>query len=390
MIPRQLFSEEHELFRQSVRKFIEAELLPHHAEWEKNGVVSRTAWRRAGDAGLLCCAIPTEYGGQGGDFLYSTVVLEELGRLGATGPYFHLHSDIVAPYILKYGTEGQKRQWLPKMASGEAIGAIAMSEPQGGSDLQAIETTAVRDGDDWIINGQKVFISNGQLADIVVLAVQTQPGSRARGITLFLVEGDRPGFTRGRNLEKIGLKAQDTSELFFSDVRVPAENMLGEVGRGFYQMMTELAQERLIQALRSVAIAEAAIGWTIDYTTERTAFGRPIASYQNTQFKLAEMTAATAAQRAFVDRCLELHLQGRLDAVDAAMAKLNATELHTRVVDECLQFFGGWGYMWEYPIARAYADARQAKLAGGSVEVMKLIISRAIFPTQGRRGSGGS
>jgi acyl-CoA dehydrogenase len=379
LIPRTIFSDEHELFRKSVRRFIEAEISPYHAEWEKEGVVPRELWLKAAEAGLLCPAIPTEFGGGGGDFLHSAVVIEELGRAGASGPFFSLHSDIVAQYVLRYGSDEQKRRWLPSMASGRVIGAIAMSEPRGGSDLQAIETTAIADGDDYIINGQKVFISNGQLCDFVIVAAQTEPGSRARGITLFIVEADRSGFSRGRNLEKIGLKAQDTSELFFSDVRVPASALLGEVGRGFFQLMTDLAQERLIQCVRAVAVCEAAIEWTVDYTRQREAFGRPISSFQNTQFKMAEMTALTKTMRVYVDRCLELHLTGDLDEVDAAMCKLMTTDAQLKVVDECLQLFGGWGYMWEYPIARAYADSRQVKLAGGSSEIMKLIIARSVF-----------
>jgi acyl-CoA dehydrogenase len=388
MIPRTLFTAEHELFRETVREFVQREVLPYHAGWEEDGVVSREVWLRAGEAELLCTAVPIEYGGQGGDFLFSLVVAEELASAGATGPFFHLHSDIVAPYMLEYGTEEQKLKWLPLMASGETIGAIAMSEPRGGSDLQRIETVAVRDGDDWVLNGKKVFISNGQLADIVIVAAQTEPGVGAKGVTLFLVEGDRTGFTRGRPLDKIGLRAQDTSELFFTDVRLPHGNVLGAVGQGFRQLMTELAQERLLQAVRSVAAAEAAIGWTIEYTCEREAFGQPIASFQNTQFKLAELTAATLAQRCLVDRCVELHLERKLSPVDAAIAKLNAAELHCTVVDECLQLFGGWGYMREYPIARAYADARQTKLAGGSIEIMKVIIARAILPDAVWRGKG--
>ena len=353
--------------------------MPYHAEWERAGMVSRELWRKAGTAGFLCCNIPVEFGGQGGDFLFSVIVVEELMRVGASGPFFHLHSDIVAPYILKYGTREQSLKWIPRMASGETIAAIAMTEPRGGSDLQAIETTATRDGDEYVIRGQKVFISNGQLCDLVVVAAQTEPGARARGIALFLVEADRPGFNRGRNLEKIGLKAQDTSELFFEDVRIPAANMLGEPGRGFAQLMRELPQERLLQAVKAVAVCEAALQWTIDYTLERRTFGKPVAEFQNTQFKIAELAALTSSQRVFVDRCLELHLEGRLDTVDAAMVKLTATEAQLKVVDECLQFFGGWGYMWEYPIARAYADARQAKLAAGSAEIIKGIIARALL-----------
>jgi acyl-CoA dehydrogenase len=265
------------------------------------------------------------------------------------------------------------------MARGEVIGAIAMTEPSGGSDLQAIRTAALKAGDDYVINGQKVFVSNGQLADVIVLAAQTSPGTRAKGITLFLVESDRPGVTRGRRLEKIGLKAQDTSELFFSDVRVPATNVLGDVGAGFAYLIAELPQERLVQALRAVATCEAAIEWTVEYTGKREVFGQTVLSFQNTQFKLAELTALTAAQRAFVDRCLDLHLANALSAVDAAMLKLTTTEALGKVVDECLQLFGGWGYMWEYPIARAFADARQARIAGGTTEVMKLIIARELI-----------
>lgn len=379
MIPRSLFSVEHEEFRRSVRGFIESEVLPHHEGWEEQGHVSREVWRLAGEQGMLCATVPEQYGGPGADFLFSLVVGEEMARAGATGPYFHLHSDVVAPYIVRYGTEEQRRRWLPGMVAGEAIGAIAMTEPRGGSDLQGIETIATRDGDDYVIEGQKVFISNGQLADVVIVAAQTDRRSGARGITLFLVDTRTEGFSRGRALKKIGLKAQDTSELFFADMRVPASAVLGEVGAGFRQLMTELAQERLVQACRSVTSAEAAIEWTVDYTRERTAFGEPIAGYQNTQFSMAQLVADTTAQRVFVDRCVALHLRGELTATDAAMAKLTATNLHCRVVDDCLQLFGGWGYMWEYPIARAYADARQTRLAGGTSEVMKVIIAREVF-----------
>jgi acyl-CoA dehydrogenase len=382
MIPRTLFAEEHEIFRRSVRRFIAEEITPHHAQWEKDGIVPRALWRKAGAAGLLCTAIPSEHGGMGGDFRMSLVVLEELGLAAASGPFFSLHSDIVAPYLLRYGSAAQKARFLPGMASGEVIGAIAMTEPSGGSDLQAMRTYARRDGGDYVINGQKVFISNGQLADLVILACKTDPAEGAKGISLILVETHRQGFKRGRRLEKIGLKAQDTSELFFEDLRVPAENLLGAEGRGFAQLMTELPQERLIQAARAVVMCEAALGWTIDYTSERKAFGQPIAAFQNTQFKLAEMAAEIAMARVFVDRLTELHLDGKLDAVDAAIAKLTTTELQGRVMDECLQLFGGYGYMWEYPIARAWADARQSRIAGGSIEIMKQIIARSLV---GRR-----
>ncbi len=365
MIPRTLFSEEHAIFRESVRRFIAAEITPYHAQWEKDGMVPRALWRKAGAAGLLCTAVPEAYGGMGG------------GLAAASGPFFTLHSDIVAPYLVKYGSEAQKRRFLPGMASGEIIGAIAMTEPSGGSDLQRLRTNAIRDGDDYVINGQKVFISNGQLANLVIVACKTDPREAAKGISLILVETDRPGFT-SRRLEKIGLKAQDTSELFFADLRVPVSNLLGGEGRGFAQLMTELAQERLIQAARAVIMCEAALGWTIDYVTGREAFGRRIADFQNTEFKLAELKAAITQARVFVDRLTELLLAGALDAVDAAIAKLTTTELQGRVMDECLQLFGGYGYMWEYPIARAWADARQSRIAGGTIEVMKHIIGRSL------------
>lgn len=377
MIPRTLFSEAHQIFRESCRRFVEEEIEPHHRQWERDGIVPRSIWRKAGQAGLLNCNIPEEMGGVGGDFLFSAIVMEELARGGATGPNFPLHSDIIAPYLQHYGSPEQQRRWLPAMTTGEAIGAIAMTEPGAGSDLQGIKTTARKDGDDYVINGQKVYISNGQLADIVVVACKTDPSEGWRGISLILVEGDRPGFERGRNLEKIGMHAQDTSELFFADVRVPRSNLLGpEEGKGFIQLVSQLPQERLIQAIRGATVVETAIEWTLAYTKERQAFGRSIASFQNTQFKLAEMRSHAVMLRAFVDRCLELHLEGKLTEVDAAMAKMNATDLQCRVLDECLQLHGGAGYMWEYPIARAWADSRMSRIAGGSAEIMKQIIAK--------------
>jgi acyl-CoA dehydrogenase len=374
-----LFGDEHEIFRRTVRRFVEQEVSPHHAAWEDSGVVPRSAWLKAGEAGLLCCAIPAEYGGMGGDFLHSTVVIEELARAGATGPAFSLHSDIVAPYIFHYGTEAQKRKWLPPMATGEALAAIAMTEPSGGSDLQGIRTVARRDGDDFVISGQKVFITNAQGADVIVVACKTDLAARAKGISLFLVEKDRQGLGLGRLLKKVGCKAMDTSELFFDQVRVPAANLLGQENRGFYQLMSELAQERLIQAVRATATAEAALQWTIDYVSQREAFGRTIGDFQNTQFTLAEVHAEIALCRTYVDRCVALHLNQALDAVDAAVAKMTCTEMQGRILDRCLQLFGGWGYMWELPIARAFADARMARIAGGSIEVMKHIIGRNIM-----------
>ena len=380
MIPRTLFAAEHELFRDTVRRFIEREVTPFHAEWEKAGVVPRELWHKAGAAGLLCCNVPDAYGGMGADFLYSTILIEEMARAGATGPTFYLQSDIIAPYLVDFATDAQKQRWLPKMASGEIVAALGMSEPSGGSDLQGMKTAARRDGDDYVINGQKVFITNGYTADIILLACKTDPKAGAKGVSLIVVETDRPGFQRGRKLEKIGCKAQDTAELFFADVRVPAANLIGEEGRGFYQLMTQLAQERLIQAIRAISSSEAALAWTVDYTVERKMFGQALADFQNTQFKLAEMRAEILAQRVFIDRCVELHLAKKLDAVDAAIAKLVATELQGKVMDQCLQFFGGWGYMWEYPIARAFADARMSRIGGGSIEVMKQIIGRDLLP----------
>ena len=380
MIRRDIFSEEHDLFRATVRRFVETEIMPFHAGWEAAGMVPVSAWKRAGELGLLCCNIPEEYGGAGGTFLYSVVIIEELARAGASGPAFPLHSDIVAPYLLKYGTEAQKQRWLPGMATGEAIAAVAMSEPTSGSDLASIQTRAVREGDEYVITGQKVFITNAQNASFLVLAAKTDPAAGSRGISLILVETDRPGFKRGRLLQKIGCKASDTSELFFDHVRVPVTNLLGTENKGFVHLMTELAQERLIQAVRAVSAAEAALEWTIEYTSLRLVFGKMLTEFQNTQFKLAELRADTVMQRVFVDRCIALHVNGQLDPVDAAIAKLQTCEMLGRVTDQCLQLFGGWGYMAEYPIARAFVDARRERIAGGSVEIMKQIIARSILP----------
>lgn len=380
MIPRTLFDTDHEVFRTTVQRFIAEHVTPHHAQWEKEGEVPRELWREAAQAGLLCCNVSTDYGGMGGDFLHSTILIEEFARAGATGPTFYLHSDIVAPYLVDFGTEEQKRTWLPRMASGEVVCALGMSEPSGGSDVQAMRTQAIRDGDHYVINGQKVFITNGHCADLLLLACKTDPKARGKGVSLILVETNRPGFTRGRRLEKIGCKAQDTAELFFSDLRVPVTHRLGGEGDGFAMLMTQLAQERLIQAIRAVASSEAAIMWTRDYAVGREMFGQTLADFQNTRFQLAELHAEVLAQRVFVDRAIELHLRGALDATDAAAAKLTTTELQGRVMDRCLQLFGGWGYMWEYPIARAYADARMCRIGGGSAEVMKQIIGNALLP----------
>jgi acyl-CoA dehydrogenase len=385
MISRTLFSAEHETFRDTVRRFIATEITPYHSDWEKAGEVPRSLWRKAGELGLLCCGVPEEYGGMGGDFLHATIMMEEMARAGATGPTFYLHSDIVAPYLVDFGTEDQKRYWLPKMATGEVVVAVGMTEPSSGSDLQGMRTTAIRDGDEYVINGQKVFITNGTTCDLLVLSCKTDPKAGGKGVSLILVETNRPGFKRGRRLEKIGCKAQDTAELFFADLRVPVTNLLGEEGRGFYHLMTQLTQERLIQAVRAVAACEATLESTIAYVADRKMFGQTLADFQNTQFKLAELHADILAQRVFVDRCIALHLEGKLDPIDAAAAKLITTELQGKVMDQCLQFFGGWGYMWEYPIARAYADARMTRIGGGASEVMKQIIGRSLLPKSASR-----
>ncbi len=378
MIPRTIFNEEHELFRESARRFVEKEIEPYYDQWERDGQVSREVWRAAGEHGLLCCSMPEEYGGPGADFLFSMIFMEELCRANTTGAGFHLHSEIVAPYILKFGTEEQRQRWLPRMVRGELIGAIAMTEPGAGSDLQGIKTFAERSNEGYTVTGQKVFITNGQLADLVIVACKTDREAGTRSMSLIVLERGMDGFDRGRNLEKIGWHAQDTSELFFDHVRVPHANLLGEEGRGFHQLMDQLAQERLIVAVRSIATVEAALEWTIEYVNERHAFGRPIAGFQNTRFKLAEVKSEAVMQRVFVDRCMQQLLAGELDAVDAAIAKLRTTEFMGRALDECLQLFGGYGYMKEYPIARAWADHRYARIAGGSSEIMKEIIGRQL------------
>jgi acyl-CoA dehydrogenase len=379
MIERSLFQPEHEMWRATVRHFVEKEIVPFHAQWEKDGIVPRELWLKAGETGMLCCTVPEEYGGMGLDYLFDVVVFEELWRAGASGPGFLIHTDLVATYILSFGTEEQRRHWLPKMVRGEAIGSLGMTEPHAGSDLKALRTRADRDGEDFVINGQKVFISNGQMCDVLVLATKTDSTAGAKGVTLFLVDTSLPGFNRGKNLDKLGMKAQDTSELFFENLCVPATAMLGEEGQGFALMMTKLPQERLAQAVRSATVTETVIEWTVDYTAERQAFNQTIADFQNTQFVLADLKARAVAARVFTDKCIELFMAGKLDPVDAAMVKMITTQLHCEAADKCLQLFGGWGYMWEYPIARAYADARIVTIAGGSIEVMKTIISRDMF-----------
>lgn len=379
MTQRRLFNSDHEQFRDMVRRFIATEVTPFHAQWEHDGIVPRELWSKAGDAGLLGCSIPEQYGGAGADDLFNFVLVEELACAGVTGPGFAIHNEMVMPYILAFGSEEQKQRWLPPMVRGEVIGALGLTEPHAGSDLRNIRTRAVRDGSDYVINGQKTFISNGQLCDVIVLATKTDPEAKGGGISLFIVEASRAGFIRGRQLEKIGLKAQDTSELFFEDVRVPADNLLGPEHGGFKLMMKNLAQERLTQAVRSAAVVETVIDYTVEYAADRKIFGHTLADFQNTQFKLAELKTEAVVARVFVDHCIERFMAGELSATDAAMAKMTLSNLHCKVVDECLQLFGGWGYMWEYPIARAYADARIVRIAGGSIEVMKQIIARSLF-----------
>lgn len=375
-VERTLFSSDHEQFRDTVRKFLETELTPHHAQWEKDKVVPREIWRKAGEMGLLCPNMPAGYGGAAAGWLFNVVVIEELASAGLTGPGFMVHSEMVAPYIRDYASEEVKQEWLPKMVTGEAIGAIGLTEPGAGSDLKNIKLRAVRDGNEYVLNGQKVYISNGQNADIVMTATKTDPEAGAKGVTLMVVPTATRGFERGRNLEKLGLKAQDTSELFYSDVRVPVANRMGEEGSGFSMLMTKLSQERLTQAIRSCAVCEQTLADAVTYVKDRKAFGNTLGDFQNTQFVLAGLEAETTQLRIFVDYCISQHLKDELSPVMAAKVKLLASALHCKVVDECLQFYGGYGYMLEYPIARAYIDARIVKIAGGAMEVMKQIIWR--------------
>ena len=376
-IPRTIFEPEHATLRDAMRRFCEREIAPFHGAWEAEGVVPRAIWRRAGELGFLCMSLPAEYGGADADFRASAVFSEELARIGATGPGFLLQTDIVAPYILHYGTEEQKRRWLPPLAAGEIISAIAMSEPGAGSDLAAVATRAERVHGGYVITGAKTFITNGVLADLIIVVAKTDPGAGSRGITLFVVERGAPGFSGGRAL-RVGLKAQDTAELFFDGVRVGDDAVLGAVGGGFKLLMSELAQERLSIAVTAVAACETALEQTIAYCAGREAFGERILDFQNTRFKLATFKAQVAMARVFVDRCIELHCAGGLDATTAAMAKLETTELQFRVLDACVQLHGGYGYMLEYPIARAWADARVQRIYGGSNEIMREIIGRSL------------
>lgn len=382
MIERTLFSPEHESFRDAFRRFVDKEVAPFHAAWEEAGYVDRELWRKAGANGYLCPTMPEEYGGAGVDKLYSVVQMEELARGGFSGVGFGLHSEIVAPYLLHYGTADQKQRYLPRLASGEMVGAIAMSEPAAGSDLQGIKATALRQADgSYLLNGSKTFITNGWHADLVIVVAKTDPAGGAKGTSLLLVERGMPGFEKGQRLKKLGLKAQDTSELFFDNVRVPAANLLGGEAlenRGFVCLMEQLPWERIQIAVTAVAAAQAAIDWTVQYVKERRVFGQPVAAFQNTRYTLAELQTEVQVARVFVDKCLELVLQGKLDTATASMAKYWTSDLQCKVMDECVQLHGGYGYMWDYPITRAYADARVQRIYGGTNEVMKEVITRAM------------
>jgi acyl-CoA dehydrogenase len=381
MIERTLFTPDHEAFRDSFTKFIDKEIAPFHAQWEDQGYVDRAVWNKAGENGFLCMTMPEEYGGSGADKLYSVIQMEALGKAGFSGIGYSLHSEIVAPYIEHYGTAEQKKRFLPRLANGEMIGAIAMSEPAAGSDLQGIKTTAALQADgSYLLNGSKTFITNGWHADLVIVVAKTNPAAGAKGTSLLLIERGMPGFSVGQRLKKLGLKAQDTSELFFDNVRVPADNLLGGAAvenKGFICLMEQLPWERLQIAISAVAASEAAIGWTVDYVKERKVFGQPFASFQNTRYTLAELHTEVQVARVFVDKCTEMLLVDKLDTATASMAKYWCSDLQCKVMDECVQLFGGYGYMWEYPITRAYADARVQRIYGGTNEIMKEVITRS-------------
>ena len=380
LLDREIYSsEEHKMTQKMIQDFINNEIMDQIEEWEKNGMVNREIWERAGELGLLCIDMPEQYGGSGLDFSFSALFIEELAKKGVSGPGFSLHSDVIAPYLLKYGTEDQKQRYLPQMASGKMITSLGMTEPNCGSDLQAIKTNAVDKGDYYLVNGQKTFITNGYMSDMSIVAVKTNNGTEKEGVSLLIIESNFEGFEKGIPFRKIGMKAQDTCELFFDNVKVPKENLLGEEGSGFKIMMKELARERLIVALNAIGGAEGAIKETIEYTSTRTAFKQPIGAFQNTQFKLAECATQLQVHQAFLDRCTLLLSDHKLTAESASMAKYSATEMHNKVVDECLQLFGGYGYMWDYPIARMYADNRVARIYAGTNEIMKILIARGLY-----------
>lgn len=381
-LPRTIFGSEHELYRASVRDFIAKEITPNNAEWEKNKMVSRESWQKLGANGFLGIQAPEKFGGMNiQDFRFNAIFIEELGLSGCSGPAigYPLHSDIVIPYILHYGTESALEKYIPKMVSGEYIGAVAMTEPGAGSDLQGIRASAKDRGGHYLVNGSKTFITNGYLCDVVVLAVKTDPNLGAKGISLLIVDKDMPGFSKGKPFEKVGLHAQDTCELFFEDVVVPKENLLGKEGEGFKYLMTELAQERLVVSLAALGLGEYMLQSTVDYVKERKAFNKAISEFQNTRFKLAEMCAALEQGRIYCDHLVQLHNDNRLDSAMASAAKYNMTELQCKVADECVQLHGGYGYMWEFGVARAYADARVQRIYAGTNEIMKELIARKIL-----------
>jgi len=378
VIPRTLFTAEHETFRDSVRRFLEAEVKPFDERWQEQGYADKSAWKKAGENGFLCMSMPEEYGGSGADKLYSMVQMEELARINNTSVGWGLHSEIVAPYLLNYGTDALKKKYLPKMAAGEMVGAIAMTEPGAGSDLQSVKTSAVKKGDRYVINGSKTFITNGWNCDLVIVVAKTDPSKGAKGTSLIVVDTSMKGFSKGKRLKKMGLKGQDTAELFFDNVEAPAENLLGQENNGFIYLMQELPWERMQIAIGAAAKCEAALGWTIAYVNERKAFGKPVAGFQNTRFKLAEIATQVQVMRVFVDRCMELLLEKKLDTATASMAKYWATDMEGKVLDECLQLHGGYGFMWEFPISQAYVDARVTRIYGGTNEIMKEVISRSL------------
>ena len=379
--PAFLAEEELNIFEDAVGRFFEEHAPPETtARWREQGVVDRDMWTKAGEAGLLGLSIPEEYGGAGGDYRHEVILMEQLAAKGVDGFGISLHNAIVAPYILHYGTEEQRRRWLPRICTGELVTAIAMTEPGAGSDLQGVKTTARLDGNEYVVSGQKTFITNGQTANLIVVVAKTDPTAGARGTSLIVVETDQAdGFERGRNLHKMGHSAQDTSELFFNEVRVPTANLLGEgEGHGFFQLMGQLPQERLNIAVQGLGTIEAALEQTIDYVKQRQAFGKKLIDFQNTQFKLAECKTEATVARVFVNHCIERHLKGELDAATASMAKYWVTDLENKIVDECLQLFGGYGYMDEYPISRMYRDSRVQRIYGGTNEIMKLLIARTL------------
>ena len=376
---RDLFETEHEDFRRSVRTFMEKDVLPNNEKWDAEGIVPRELWLKAGDAGLLCFDVPEEYGGPGvDDFRYNVIVSEEQGRVGANGPGFSVHTDIIVPYLIKLGTDEQKKRWLPGCVTGELITAIAMTEPGAGSDLQGVRTSAVDKGDHFVLNGSKTFISNGILADLVIVVARTDPDAGAHGYSLLVVERGMEGFERGRNLEKIGLHGQDTAELSFTDVIVPKENVLGELGQGFIYLMMNLPQERLIIAAQAAAACQYIYELCLDYAKTREAFGKPIGKFQHNRFLIAEMATEAKVVQTFVDDCIRKHLTGDLDSVGASMAKWWATELQNSMVTRGVQLHGGYGYMLEYPIARACLDSRISTIYGGTTEIQKEIIGRSL------------